>query len=83
MAKNLRVNVEVFNLLNAAASDIDSYYVSRLPGEPADGVADIHTHPRFLARRESVSASASDKTVAPHTPMYRRRERRPVVTAFW
>jgi hypothetical protein len=45
IARNLRVNLEVFNLLNAADSDIDYYYVSRLPGEPLDGVADIHTHP--------------------------------------
>jgi hypothetical protein len=37
--------VNVFNLLNTYASDIDYYYVSRLPGEPAAGVADIHTHP--------------------------------------
>ena len=54
VAKNLRVNVEVFNLLNAAASDIDYYYVSRLPGEPADGLADIHTHPT-LPRTARVS----------------------------
>jgi outer membrane receptor protein involved in Fe transport len=37
--------VNIFNLLNTYASDIDYYYVSRLPGEPAAGVADIHTHP--------------------------------------
>jgi hypothetical protein len=42
---SLRVNLNVFNLLNAADSEIDYYYVSRLPGEPLDGVADIHTHP--------------------------------------
>jgi outer membrane receptor protein involved in Fe transport len=45
LTKNLRVNVDVFNLLNAADSDIDYFYASRLPGEPLDGVADIHTHP--------------------------------------
>ena len=45
VAKNLRVNLDVFNLLNAADADIDYYYVSRLPGEPLDGVAGIHTHP--------------------------------------
>ena len=28
---------------------IDYFYVSRLPGEPAEGVADLHTHP--LERR--------------------------------
>ena len=38
-------SVNVFNLLNVYASDIDYYYVSRLRGEPAAGVADIHTHP--------------------------------------
>ncbi len=45
LARNVRVNLDVFNLLNAADADIDYYYVSRLPGEPLDGVADIHTHP--------------------------------------
>jgi hypothetical protein len=35
----------VFNLFNSDASDIDYYYASRLPGEPFDGVLDVHTHP--------------------------------------
>ena len=30
---------------DARTSDIDYYYVSRLPGEPLAGIADIHTHP--------------------------------------
>jgi hypothetical protein len=37
--------VQAFNLLNRKASDIDYYYTSRLPGEPAGGVDDIHFHP--------------------------------------
>ena len=41
----LKAQVDVFNLLNAQVSDIDYYYVSRLPGEPAEGVADLHFHP--------------------------------------
>ena len=45
LAKHLRVNLDVFNLLNASDADIDYYYVSRLPGEPPDGVAGLHTHP--------------------------------------
>lgn len=43
--KNLKVAVDVFNLFDRKASDIDYYYKSRLPGEPADGVNDIHFHP--------------------------------------
>ena len=39
------VNFNVFNLLDSQDSDIDYYYTSRLPGEPAGGVSDIHTHP--------------------------------------
>jgi hypothetical protein len=39
------ISLEGFNLLNAQVSDIDYYYTSRLPGEPAAGVNDIHTHP--------------------------------------
>jgi hypothetical protein len=45
VAKGYTVSVNVFNLTDAKASDIDYYYESRLPGEPADGIADIHTHP--------------------------------------
>jgi hypothetical protein len=37
--------LDMFNLANAKASDVDYYYASRLPGEPAGGVFDIHMHP--------------------------------------
>ncbi len=40
-----KVVLDVFNLLDRRASDIDYYYASRLPGEPAGGVNDIHFHP--------------------------------------
>jgi hypothetical protein len=40
-----RVVAELFNIFDAAVSDVDYYYPSRLPGEPADGIDDIHTHP--------------------------------------
>jgi hypothetical protein len=40
-----RLALEVFNVFDANVSDVDYYYVSRLPGEPASGVADIHSHP--------------------------------------
>ena len=40
-----RVTLDGFNLLNRKASDIDYYYASRLPGEPAEGVNDSHFHP--------------------------------------
>jgi TonB dependent receptor-like, beta-barrel/Carboxypeptidase regulatory-like domain/TonB-dependent Receptor Plug Domain len=43
--KGLRATVQVFNLLNAADSDIDYFFTSRLPGEPLEGVDDIHFHP--------------------------------------
>ena len=43
--KKLRATVEVFNLFDRAVSDIDSFFASRLPGEPAGGVEDIHFHP--------------------------------------
>ena len=35
----------MFNLLDAKASDIDYDYPSRLGGEPAGGLNDIHIHP--------------------------------------
>jgi hypothetical protein len=40
-----RVVFELFNILDARASDIDYFYISRLPGEAAEGVDDVHTHP--------------------------------------
>ena len=47
MRINERFNVvlEAFNLLDSDVSDIDYFYTSRLPGEPAAGVDDIHFHP--------------------------------------
>jgi outer membrane receptor protein involved in Fe transport len=42
----IKLNLDVFNLFNNwQASQIDYYYTSRLPGEPAEGVADRHFHP--------------------------------------
>ena len=43
--RNVRVALDVFNLFNRQGSDIDYYYASRLKGEPAGGVNDIHFHP--------------------------------------
>lgn len=43
--RRTRLSLDVFNLLNQRASDIDYYYASRLPGEAADGVSDRHFHP--------------------------------------
>jgi len=56
--QRVRVVVEALNLLNARVSDIDYYYTSRLPGEPAAGLDDVHGHPveprslriRFVAK---------------------------------
>ena len=45
ISPTMRVELEVFNLTNRQASAIDYYYISRLPGEPAAGVNDIHFHP--------------------------------------
>ncbi len=39
------VQLDAFNLFDRQASDVDYYYASRLPGEPAEGVDDIHYHP--------------------------------------
>jgi outer membrane receptor protein involved in Fe transport len=44
-ADNWTVGLSIFNLLDTRASDIDYFYTSRLPGEPAGGVDDVHTHP--------------------------------------
>ena len=54
LRRGLRVAVDVFNLFDASASDIDYFYTSRLPGEPEGGVDDIHFHPA-LPRTARVS----------------------------
>jgi hypothetical protein len=43
--RRTRLELEAFNLTNRADSAIDYYYPSRLPGEPAAGVNDVHFHP--------------------------------------
>jgi hypothetical protein len=40
-----RLVLEGFNLFDASVSDIDYFYTSRVPGEPLEGVDDVHTHP--------------------------------------
>lgn len=45
LTEQIHLVVDAFNLLNSKASDIDYFYTSRLPGEPDEGVDDLHTHP--------------------------------------
>lgn len=45
VAPALAWHLEAFNLTGSRASDIDYWYVSRLPGEDPAGVGDRHTHP--------------------------------------
>ncbi len=45
LMRDLRLRLDVFNLFNAQNNDISYFYESRLPGEPAAGVADKHFHP--------------------------------------
>ncbi|MGA8052387.1 MAG: TonB-dependent receptor [Burkholderiales bacterium] len=54
----IRAWLDVFNTFNSKDHDIDYFYVSRLPGEPAEGIADIHFHPvESRALRLTVSLS--------------------------
>jgi len=43
--RNFKLDLEGFNLTNRRASSIDYFYESRLRGEAAAGIADIHFHP--------------------------------------
>ena len=45
LSSKARVVLEAFNLYGAEVSDIDYFYTSRLRGEPAGGVDDVHRHP--------------------------------------
>jgi hypothetical protein len=45
VAPRIRLDLDVFNILDAQVSDIDYFYASRLPGESAAGIEDVHFHP--------------------------------------
>ena len=45
VSSKARVVLELFNIFDAEVSDIDYFYPSRLPGESARGIEDVHTHP--------------------------------------
>ena len=45
LTERLELRLDVFNLLDSEESDVEYYYASRLPGEPAAGVEDVHFHP--------------------------------------
>ena len=43
--RNVKVAVDVFNLFDRRASDIDYYYASHLPGDLLAETPDRHFHP--------------------------------------
>jgi outer membrane receptor protein involved in Fe transport len=43
--KNFKLWMEILNILDSKDHDIDYFYASRLDGEAADGVEDLHYHP--------------------------------------
>jgi len=45
IARGLQLRLDVFNLFDAKTSDISYFYTSRLTGEPAEAVDDVHFHP--------------------------------------
>ncbi len=45
ISRSLRIQAEVFNMLNRKDDAITYFYTSRLPGESAAGVDDFHFHP--------------------------------------
>ncbi len=45
VARNTRLRLDVFNIFDTKTNEINYFYASRLPGEPADGILDTHFHP--------------------------------------
>ena len=58
VASRYSLTLDAFNLTDAKVSDVDYFYASRLPGEPREGVGDVHTHP-VEPRSFRVSLAAS------------------------
>jgi hypothetical protein len=44
-ASDWSTRLGVYNILNHHANAAEFWYVDRLPGEPVDGVTDLHVHP--------------------------------------
>ncbi len=42
---SINLELELLNLFDSNEHDIDYYYASRLQGEPAEGIEDLHYHP--------------------------------------
>jgi outer membrane receptor protein involved in Fe transport len=56
--RNLKLDVQVFNLFDVRADSAAYYYVTRLPGEPAGGFADHQDHPlEPISARVSLTAT--------------------------
>jgi hypothetical protein len=45
LPRGVQVGLEVFNLFDQEASDVDYFYLSRLPSERLEGFSDILFHP--------------------------------------
>ena len=52
----LAVSLDVLNVLDSEAPDVSYFYASRLRGEPAAGVEDVHFHP-VIPRTARLSAT--------------------------
>lgn len=45
ISPRLTIRADVLNAFDSRSSDIDYFYTSRVAGEPAQGVDDVHVHP--------------------------------------
>jgi outer membrane receptor for monomeric catechols len=45
LTDRIKVQLDVFNVTNSRDDAADYFYADRLPGEPAEGVEDLHIHP--------------------------------------
>ncbi len=43
--RNVRLTLDILNILNAQVNDMEYYYTTRLKGEPAAGINDFEIHP--------------------------------------
>ena len=85
---SVAVSLDVLNLLDSEAPDVSYFYASRLPGEAAAGVEDVHFHPVIprTARLTAVGASEGwslwRRACARGPSSARRRRPEPPAEAF-